>query len=309
MPGTPSSAGGDVVAVGAGVEHERPSATRGGQLDDRATAAARHRQRRRVERGERVRRREHVGDGAVGDRRAASPAVATMRPATVRAPATETCWPTTARTAVSNGSTLPGTRRPGIAATSGRERRVVGQRVVDGDRVGVEVEQRAARAARPAPRSRQSASRRRSVTPARSSADGARPAPARRRRGRGAGRARGGTHVPSQCLDAGHGAGGEERQRGARRRTARAPARWSSTPPAVPSRSRAGRGPQLPTAWSANTSRTVSLNWRTLPKPAANAIAGEVEIGRLDERAGGAGPLGAGDGERAGAELVGHRGG
>ena len=37
----------------------------------------------------------------------------------VRAPRTDTCWPMTARTAVSNGSTLPGTRSPGIRSTSG----------------------------------------------------------------------------------------------------------------------------------------------------------------------------------------------
>ena len=48
-----------------------------------------------------------------------APAAATIRPATVRAPATEICWPTTARTAVSNGSTLPGTRSPGSGRTMG----------------------------------------------------------------------------------------------------------------------------------------------------------------------------------------------
>ena len=42
----------------------------------------------------------------------------TSRPASVRAPATEICWPRTARTATSNGSHAPGTRRPGLRATS-----------------------------------------------------------------------------------------------------------------------------------------------------------------------------------------------
>ena len=51
--------------------------------------------------------------------RSGSPAAATMRPATVRAPATEICCPTTARTAISKGSTAPGERRPGAAATTG----------------------------------------------------------------------------------------------------------------------------------------------------------------------------------------------
>ena len=42
----------------------------------------------------------------------------TSRPARVGAPATDTCWPRMARTPVSNGSQVPGTRRPG-RATSG----------------------------------------------------------------------------------------------------------------------------------------------------------------------------------------------
>ena len=49
-----------------------------------------------------------------------SPTAATTRPATVLAPATEICWPITARTMVSNVSTLPATRSPGVASTSGR---------------------------------------------------------------------------------------------------------------------------------------------------------------------------------------------
>ena len=69
------------------------------------------------------------------------PYVRASRAATVRAPATETCWPMTARTAVSGPSTAPGTRMPGQAATSGASRGSVAEQVVDGGRVGVEVEQ------------------------------------------------------------------------------------------------------------------------------------------------------------------------
>ena len=47
-----------------------------------------------------------------------SPSRTTSLAARVRAAPTETCWPSTARTAVSNGSALPGTRSPGRAATS-----------------------------------------------------------------------------------------------------------------------------------------------------------------------------------------------
>ena len=46
-----------------------------------------------------------------------SPKRAASRPARVVAPATLTCWPSTARTASSNTSHAPGTRRPGCART------------------------------------------------------------------------------------------------------------------------------------------------------------------------------------------------
>ena len=46
-----------------------------------------------------------------------SPAARTSRPATVRAPGTETCCPMTARTASSKPSAAPGTRRPGSRRT------------------------------------------------------------------------------------------------------------------------------------------------------------------------------------------------
>ena len=42
-----------------------------------------------------------------------------MRPSTVRAPRTDTCWPTIARTASSKPSKVPGTRSPGCFAASG----------------------------------------------------------------------------------------------------------------------------------------------------------------------------------------------
>ena len=59
----------------------------------------------------------------------------------VRARATDTCWPMTARTAVSNGSTLPGTRSPGVGVDERSQRRVAGECGVDRLGVGVEVEQ------------------------------------------------------------------------------------------------------------------------------------------------------------------------
>jgi hypothetical protein len=53
------------------------------------------------------------------DRNVLTPIAATSRPASVRAAASDTCWPSTARSASSPPSTVPGTRRPGAAATSG----------------------------------------------------------------------------------------------------------------------------------------------------------------------------------------------
>ena len=48
-----------------------------------------------------------------------SPRSATTRPVTVRAPATDTCWPMMVRTRSWVGSMLPGSRSPGRAASSG----------------------------------------------------------------------------------------------------------------------------------------------------------------------------------------------
>ena len=80
---------------------------------------------------------------------ARSPHRATIRPAMVRAPATEICWPTIARIASSNGSHAPGTRRPGAPPTSGASSGSRARCRADRGDVGVEVEP----AAEPRPRS------------------------------------------------------------------------------------------------------------------------------------------------------------
>ena len=69
-----------------------------------------------------------------------SPYAATSRAASVAAPASETCCPSTARIASSSGSTTPGTLRPG-APHDRADQFVAGQRVEDRLRIGVEVEQ------------------------------------------------------------------------------------------------------------------------------------------------------------------------
>ena len=59
----------------------------------------------------------------------------------MRAAASETCCPSTARTASSKPSTVPGTRSPGVCATSATEDRIGAELLGDGLRVGIEVEQ------------------------------------------------------------------------------------------------------------------------------------------------------------------------
>ena len=84
-----------------------------------------------AEGGEVGRRSAAASASGVGARRASgakgvstgSPKRAASRPASVVAPATLICWPSTARTASSNTSHAPGTRSPGCART-------------DADRVG-----------------------------------------------------------------------------------------------------------------------------------------------------------------------------
>ena len=53
----------------------------------------------------------------------------------------------------------------------------------------------------------------------------------------------------------------------------------------------------------AKTSRTVSLNCRTLRKASGEGHIGEGQPGGLDEQSGGLGPLGPGQGQWAGADL------
>ena len=124
-----------------------PVSTASGQCHEGTAPARRHGEGTRVALGqldERGRCREEVGHRADrcgrGARRPRAPAV----PATVRAPGTETCCPMTARTASSNPSAAPGTRRPGSRRTNGADERVVPQGLPNGDGIGIEVEQLAA---------------------------------------------------------------------------------------------------------------------------------------------------------------------
>ena len=72
------------------------------------------------------------------------PSSATIRVTSLVPAATETCWPSTARTASSQPSGWPGTRRPGAALTSVPDDRIGAQVRGDRRRVALEVQQIAA---------------------------------------------------------------------------------------------------------------------------------------------------------------------
>ena len=125
--------------VDARMQFDVPVGDCGGKTSDRVAASGRHRERGvrcvsellRPWEPREARRRRRSSNRL--PRRSAT--------ATVRAPATDTCWPTIARTAVSNGSTLAGARRPGTAPTNVAEFGNAAERVVDRGRIGIEVEQ------------------------------------------------------------------------------------------------------------------------------------------------------------------------
>ncbi len=172
-----------------------------------------------------------------------SPAACTSRPATVRAPGTETCWPITARTASSKPSAAPGTRRPGSRSTSGPDERVAAQGLPDGDGVGVEVEQLAAArhgggAGRAGPRGRARLPRRRTV---RSSAPSSAVGGAQRHDAVAVGEAQAAAVGRSRrALDPGEGAGAEE---GEHRRRVEGRRQGSRSRMAWAAGARAGAGP------------------------------------------------------------------
>ena len=237
-----------------------PSATWAHASMSAAPRDRRHGEVRGAEAGDRLGRREHVRDRRRPGSRAARRAAATSRAASVRAPATLTCWPSTARTSSSVPSGCPGARRPGRFATSGASSGSAAEMVVDGRRVAVEVEQPAGalhrglhvgdvvehQRARHGPIGDRSRTRRRCPSP--DAASGG-----RRRRRRSRCRAR----LERPGTRAGASPSNGSRQA---RRTVSGSAGCTGD---FAARSCVGL--------AAYTSRTVSLNWRTLWKPLANA--------------------------------------
>ena len=105
-----------------------PSGTGHGQVGRRAS-------------GNRLGSREGVRDTVDGGgERLTDCGNETSRAASVRAPFTETCWPSTARVSSSTPSGCPGERNPGRLRTSGAKDLIVGEVGLDGVGIGVEVE-------------------------------------------------------------------------------------------------------------------------------------------------------------------------
>ena len=170
-----------------------------------------------------------VGERAVGLVEGSCRPPATSRPAWVRAAATETCWPSTARTRQLGAVDVPGRAAAGRLRDERGQQRVGAEQLGDGDGVGVEVEQ----AARPLHGAGQVAE---VVQPDGAARRGRAGASARSPRARAAGAACAGTcrRPPPRCRarPAGRGRPGGRRRRtaGGRRgatRSIRRPAdRW-----------------------------------------------------------------------------------
>ena len=250
---------------------------------------------RRVERGERGGRREQVGEpaGGVVDRLAVR--AATRRAAWVRAAAVETCWPSTARTANSAPSTVRGTRRPGALATSGAS--------------SGSCASRPSTAAGSASRSSSRRQRAMAVGQVAQVGEASRQPMCvgvrgdRRHDAVAVREAQGAAVGPvAPLLDAGHGGRREvaEEVVGVERRAERQPQRERARrrPPARPLRpapaARSGRGEDLPHG---------VVERADAGEAGGEGDVGHRQVGGLDQQPGGLGALGAGERERARAEL------
>ena len=143
IPGSATRSARNVGGVAAGVEHERAVGQRGREPDDARGAPGGPGQDLRAALGD---GRGRVGNSRSGPSPASaggsrSPSASASRAAAVRAAATETCWPSTARSAVSAGSTVPGNRIPGTAATLDASIGSAPSTASTATGIGVEVEQ------------------------------------------------------------------------------------------------------------------------------------------------------------------------
>ncbi len=271
MPGSAVSAGAQVGGVAAGVEHERAVGDGRGEPEHGRDPPRRP--------GEHLRRRARRSRPAVGNSRSGpSPASRGREPLAERGG--EPGWPRCVRRPPTPAGRAPPAapsrrRRPCPAAGSpvrprrparGRDRRRAAASTASGSASRSSSRRSRATAG---PRSRGSASR--SVATTCRCAGSAEVERDRRRAVRQPQRAA--VRAVLDRLDAVERAGGEERRAARRRRTAGGRA---AAAPACRRRRARRRGARPPcAAWSAATpytSRTVSLNWRTLANPAANAM-------------------------------------
>ena len=239
---------------------------------------------------QRLGRRERRGSPPRADARAARRSRRRACRRACAAPRSETCWPSTARTASSWPSTAPATRLPGALATREPSSGSSPSASSDAARIGIEVEQ-CARALHRAARSRRSASRKRALhVPVGGSA-------ARRRRRRAAGAGCGGSAPSCTCSTPGNGAQPEERDQALRvqRRAVgqaqrqRAAVLW--TPMSARSHAQRARRHRehLP-------DRRVELTHAL--KARREGHVGDRQRGRLEQDASGLRALGASEGER-----------
>ena len=308
MPGSASSAPAYVVAVGAAVERDvarRPGLRH--SADQRPAPGPRHRQRRRVERGERRGVGEQVGEARRPVAlRPGGRASATSRAATVRAPATLTCWPMhgahgdlvavdvaghpEARVRAGPAARSPGRRRSASATATGSQSASSSRRTARRPR-----RCRGGRAARTSPARTRSAP----------GVGARRRCPAGRCRAR-VGRSRVRAYQPvAGRLDArDHAVGEEVEQRAAGERRAH------GEPHA--SRVRRSAAPRRPGARAARSAWRRRPRGRVVELPHAGEAGGEGDVGegqvgRLDQHPRGLRAPGAGQRERTGAELAGEQ--
>ena len=192
----------------------------------------------------------------------AEPYRSVSRSASRRAAGTETCCPSTARTAISAPSTWPGTRSPGALRDQRPEQRVGTERRLHrrpGRRPG-----RAAAGTAARPRT----GRARRPAAARSARARRRPT-ARRRPARAAAAGSARTHRPCTSSTPGTARAPRKRSSASRSSGARYGSRSVIAPAGAAVSSRRVRRSRV--GVTAKTSRTVSLNCRTLAKPAAKA--------------------------------------
>ena len=253
----------ELLPIGAGVERDRTVGDGRREPGDRATTRPRHRQRAGIERGESIGRREHVGEPVVGNGQQVTGRLDDAGGDGAGAGDRHLLADHAAHRDLERVDGARGAS-PWRLGDERLEDRIVTEHGIDGDRVGVEVEEPAetldgrGQIAPVGERQlganiRLTGLEHRDAVPVRQRERAV--VSRRRRRAR-----RPGSRAIARNSNASRPANGPR----VGRRTTTAPGSAGASP--IDERRRSSVGA------SAYTSRTVSLNWRTLPKPAANAM-------------------------------------